>query len=87
MDEWLTLERPVVCCRASGCLGRGLDGEVLELANILVNQPEAPGPQTVMHGGRASMNELPVCEVIDHFAWRVVAEEWSGRMPMRPINR
>lgn len=54
------------------------DGEVLELANILVNQPEAPGPQTVMHGGRASMNELPVCEVIDHFAWHVVAEEWSG---------
>ena len=30
-----------------------------------------------MHGG-VGMHELPICEVIDHFAWRVVAEEWSG---------
>ena len=52
--------------------------EILELAHLLVHRPERPGPATIMHGGRVPIGELPVCEVLELYQWRVVAEEWQG---------
>jgi len=52
--------------------------EILELAHLLVHRPELPGPKTVMHGGRVPMHEMPVCEVMEQYQWRVVTEEWQG---------
>ena len=40
-----------VVAELQAALGLGFRWRGLELANLLVNQPEAPGPQTVMHGG------------------------------------
>ena len=54
------------------------EAEILELAHLLVNRPEPVGPKTVMHGGRLPMYEMPVCDVLQQYQWRVVAEEWQG---------
>jgi len=54
------------------------DTEILELAHLLVNQPERPGPKTVMHGGSPPMNEMPICDVLERHQWKVVSEEWLG---------
>ena len=54
------------------------DLEILELAHVLVFQPEPAGPKTVMHGGRLPMAELPVCDVMELHSWSVVAQEWVG---------
>ena len=54
------------------------DMEILELAHMLVFQPEPAGPKTVMHGGRLPVEELPVCEVIELYSWSLVSEEWDG---------
>ena len=68
-----------VVAELQGALGgEASDAEVLELAHLLVYRPEPVGPKTVMHGGRAPMHEMPVCDVLELYQWRVVTEERQG---------
>ena len=54
------------------------DEELLELASILVVQPDmVRTPNTVMHGGASPFTERPLHEVMEQYPWRLVSQEWS----------